>query len=88
VIAVVNLAVFAWARAESRAEYRTLESWTKDVLHTIKDTLQLIQMEMKDFRERIQDIEKKEKKKEKEEEYPIINFSGDSKPAKKVKEKK
>jgi hypothetical protein len=37
-----NLALFLWARTESRADYRALEAWTKDMMATI-------QAEMKDF---------------------------------------
>ena len=39
-----NIALFLWARTESRADHRALETWTKDMIT-------VIQAEIKDFME-------------------------------------
>ena len=51
-----NLALFLWVRSESRADHRELESW-------VKDMMQAIQAEMKDFHGRLCAIEEKNKTK-------------------------
>jgi hypothetical protein len=50
-----NVALFLWARAESRADYRNLEAWTKEMISAI-------QAEMKDFHGRLCAIESKGRK--------------------------
>ncbi len=50
-----NMAIFLWARTESRSDHRALEGWTKQMLAAI-------QTEMKDFHGRLCVIEEKNKK--------------------------
>lgn len=50
-----NLALFLWARTESRSDHRALEAWTKDMLAAM-------QQEMKDFHGRLCAIEERNKK--------------------------
>ena len=51
-----NLALFLWARSESRADHRALESWTKEMIG-------VIQQEIKDFHGRLCAIEERTKEK-------------------------
>ena len=51
-----NIALFLWARSESRSDHRALETWTKDMLAAI-------QTEIKDFHGRLCAIEEKNKEK-------------------------
>lgn len=50
-----NIALFLWARTESRADHRALEAWTKDMIT-------VIQAEIKDFHGRLCSIEERTKK--------------------------
>lgn len=50
------IGLFAWNRAESRADHRHLEAWVKAALDGIKE-------EMKDFHGRLCAIEEKNKSK-------------------------
>ncbi len=54
-IVASNIALFLWARTESRADHRALETWTKDMLGAIHQ-------EMKDFHGRLCAIEERNKK--------------------------
>lgn len=51
----VAITLFLWSRSESRADHRSLESWTKDMLASI-------QSEMKDFHGRLCAIEERNRK--------------------------
>lgn len=50
-----NIALFLWARAESRSDHRALQAWTQNMLMTI-------QAEIKDFHGRLCALEEKNKK--------------------------
>lgn len=52
-----NVAMFLWARSESRADHRALETWSKDMLSAI-------QQEMKDFHGRLCAIEERQMRKD------------------------
>lgn len=49
-----NIALFLWARSESRSDHRHLESWVKAAIDAIKE-------EMKDFHGRLCAIEERNK---------------------------
>jgi len=58
VLAIIgsNIVLFLWVRAESRADHRALENWTKTMLSSI-------QQEIKDFHGRLCAIEERNREK-------------------------
>lgn len=58
-----NIALFLWARSESRADYRHMEDRTVDLINGIKEDVKAIHQEMKDFHGRLCEIEERNKMK-------------------------
>lgn len=57
-----NIALFLWARSESRADYRHLEQKTLEMISGIKEDVKAMHMEMKDFHGRLCSIEERNRK--------------------------
>lgn len=61
-IVASNIGLILWARAESRANLRHLESKTLEMIQGIRDDVRAIHLEMKDFHARLCVIEEKARK--------------------------
>lgn len=64
VLAIIfsNVTLILWFRSESRADHRHLEQKTFDMINSIKEEVQAIHQEIKDFHGRLCALEERNKR--------------------------